>query len=496
MAKSRAGWSEIVYGGGRDSSRISRAVARGELTKIGPALYTPNQSDPPARVVERHRWPIVAHYAPNAAVTHRTAFEGRPSLDGTVFMTGPVGRRLDIPGLHLRVAKGPGPLAGDQPFVNGLTIASEPRQLLENLTLARQRGSVRRTVSQEAIEQRLETILRSRGEAALNQIRDQARALAPSLGAERAMSRLDALVGALLRSRPADVLRSSGAQARAGGIPFDPERIERFELLARSLPTVTPPLRPDPITAGPAFEHLAFFDAYFSNYIEGTEFDVDEAHAIVFEGIIPERRPADAHDVLGTYRLVGEAAWLRRTITDDRNAGGFLARLSHAHEVLMGGRPEAGPGQWKTKPNQAGGTRFVEPDLVQGTLERGWDTARTLRSAFQRAAMVMFIITEVHPFTDGNGRLARALMNAELVAAGERRIIIPTVFRDDYLGALRSLSRQDAPMPFILTLDEAQRFTASVRWEDYATALDDLTAASAFAPPEPGIRLRIPRTAV
>ncbi|MGH2400555.1 MAG: Fic family protein, partial [bacterium] len=309
-------------------------------------------------------------------------------------------------------------------------------------------------------------------------------------------ARLDALVGALLRSRPADVLRSSGAQARAGGIPFDPERIERFELLARSLPTVTPPLRSDPITAGPAFEHLAFFDAYFSNYIEGTEFDVDEAHAIVFEGIIPERRPADAHDVLGTYRLVGEDAWLRRTITDDRNAGGFLARLSQAHEVLMGGRPEAGPGQWKTKPNQAGGTRFVEPGLVQGTLERGWDTARTLRSAFQRAAMVMFIITEVHPFTDGNGRLARALMNAELVAAGERRIIIPTVFRDDYLGALRSLSRQDAPMPFILMLDQAQRFAASVRWEDYATALDDLTAANAFAPPEPGIRLRIPRTAV
>ncbi len=496
MAKSRGDWPEIMYGGGRESSRISRAVGRRELIKLGPALYTPNQSDPPARVVERHRWPIVAHYAPKAVVTDRTAFEGRPSPDGTVFMTGPVGRRLDIPGLHLRVRKGPGPLAGDQPFVNGLSIASEPRQLLENLALARQRGSVRRTVPQEAVEQRLETILRSRGEAALNQIRDQARVLAPLLGAEPAMARLDALVGALLRSRPSDVLRSPVAQARAGGIPFDPERIERFELLARSLPTVTPPLRQDPTTAGPGFEHLAFFDAYFSNYIEGTEFEVEEARAIVFESIIPERRPADAHDVLGTYRLVGDAAWLRRTVADDRNAAGFLTRLSQAHEVLIGARPEAGPGQWKTKPNQAGGTRFVEPELVEGTLARGWDMARVLRTAFQRAAMVMFVITEVHPFTDGNGRLARAFMNAELVAAGERRIIIPTVFRDDYLSALRSLSRQDAPMPLMLMLDQAQRFTASVRWEDYGTARGDLATANAFAPPEPGIRLRIPRTAV
>ena len=496
MAKSRAGWPEIVFGGGSASSRISRAVARGELAKMGPALYTSNLKDPPERVVERHRWAVVAHYAPNAVVTHRTAFEGRPAQDGTVFMTGPVGKRLDIPGLRLRMEKGAGPLAGDQPFVNGLTIASEPRLLLENLGISRERGGVRRTVGREAVEQRLETILRSRGETALNLIRDQARVLAPALGAERALTQLDALIGALLRSRPANVLVTTAARARAGGVPFDPERVERFELLARSLQTVTPPLRPDPTVAGPAFENLAFFDAYFSNYIEGTEFGVDEAHAIVFEGVIPDQRPADAHDVLGTYRLVGDATWLGRTASADRTAGDFLGRLREAHETLMGGRPEIGPGQWKTKPNQAGGTRFVEPELVPATLERGWESLRGLRTAFQRAAMMMFLITETHPFNDGNGRLARAFMNAELVEAGERRILIPTVYREDYLGALRALSRQDDPSPFLLMLDQAQRFTASVRWEPYVTTLADLMAANAFASGEAGARLRIPLTAV
>ncbi len=127
VPKSRPNWPEIVFGGGTASSRISRAVDRGELRKIGPALYTSHLHDPPAQVVERHRWAIVAHYAPNAVVTHRTAFEGRPSQDGTIFMTGPTSKRVDIPGLRLRVQKGPGPLAGDQPFVSGLTIASEPR---------------------------------------------------------------------------------------------------------------------------------------------------------------------------------------------------------------------------------------------------------------------------------------------------------------------------------------------------------------------------------
>ncbi|MBI4422030.1 MAG: Fic family protein [Gemmatimonadetes bacterium] len=310
------------------------------------------------------------------------------------------------------------------------------------------------------------------------------------------MKQLDALIGAWLRSRPASSLQTTGGRARAAGAPVDPERIERFELLSRTLPTVSPLQRRDSLKSGPPFENLAFFDAYFSNYIEGTEFDVEEARAIVFDGLIPAQRPADAHDILGTYRLVGDPTWLQVSILGDRDPRSFLDRLRAAHTILMAGRPEAGPGQWKTLPNQAGGTRFVEPELVAGTLVKGWETAKVLRTPFQRAAMVMFVLTEVHPFADGNGRIARAFMNAELVAAEERRTIVPTVYREDYLGALRALSRQDHPLPFILMLDQAQRFTASVRWDDYATAITDLTAANAFAVSEGGLRLRIPRTAI
>lgn len=50
-------------------------------------------------------------------------------------------------------------------------------------------------------------------------------------------------------------------------------------------------------TDGPA---LAFFEAYFSNFIEGAEFAVDEAADIVFRSHIPAGRTADGHDVLGT----------------------------------------------------------------------------------------------------------------------------------------------------------------------------------------------------
>ncbi len=411
-------------------------------------------------------------------------------------MTGPTGKRLDLPGLRLRVTRGPGPLPGDQPYLGGLFLASEARLLLENLSIARERGGARRTVSRDAVEQRLETILQSRGEAALNAVRDQARQLTTSVGSEREFARLDAMIGALLRSRRASALRTPAGNGRAAGAPFDAERVERFDLLARTLSAVQLPQRLDAVTSGPAFEHLAFFDAYFSNFIEGTEFPVDEARAIVFDGVVALQRPADAQHVLGTYRLVGDIGWLTHSVTADRDSAAFLSRLADAHATLMAGRPEAGPGQWKTRPNQAGNTRFVAPELVGGTLVNGWEQARGLRTAFQRAAMMMFVLAEVHPFADGNGRIARAFMNAEFVSGGERRVVIPTVYRDDYLGGLRALSRHDHPNPYILMLDQAQRFTASVRWSDFAAALADLGAANALAAPEDGVRLRIPRTAV
>ncbi len=62
---------------------------------------------------------------------------------------------------------------------------------------------------------------------------------------------------------------------------------------------------------------------------------------------------------------------------------------------------------------------------------------------------MMFVTSEVHPFLDGNGRLARVMMNAELTAKNQTKIIIPTVYRDDYLGALRKLSRNQDPSVYI-----------------------------------------------
>lgn len=75
------------------------------------------------------------------------------------------------------------------------------------------------------------------------------------------------------------------------------------------------------------------------------------------------------------------------------------------------------------------------------------------------------------------------MMNAELVAAGLRRIIIPTVFRDDYLGALRALSRRGQPAAYLRMIDSVQRFSASVDFSNFASARRAFEAANAFKDP-------------
>ena len=67
------------------------------------------------------------------------------------------------------------------------------------------------------------------------------------------------------------------------------------------------------------------------------------------------------------------------------------------------------------------------PDIFKSSFQETF--VRALGEPFQRAVFMMLLVSEVHPFADGNGRIARVMMNAELVGAAEERIIIPTAFR-------------------------------------------------------------------
>lgn len=90
------------------------------------------------------------------------------------------------------------------------------------------------------------------------------------------------------------------------------------------------------------------------------------------------------------------------------------------------------------------------------------------------------MISEVHPFNDGNGRISRIMMNAELVHADQSKIIIPTVFREDYLNGLRRLTRKGDPSVIIKAISRVRQFSANIIGEDFEETRRYLEGTNAF----------------
>jgi fido (protein-threonine AMPylation protein) len=477
------------------STAVSRAVASGKLRKLGSRLYTTNRDEDAASLVRRHLWEIAAGYFPGGLVADRTALEQRPAPDGSVFLIAQRTRKVTLPGVTLRARRGLARQTDDFKLRDDLYCMSTARALLENMRPTRARSGAASTLKRSEIEEWLERFLRNSGKERLNSLRDQMKSLAPRIKMENAAAELNAIIGTLLGTQNAP-LSAPVAKARARGVSFDPKRIALFEKLHDALRQFPPePARLWEPT-GHAAINQAFYEAYFSNFIEGTEFAVDEASAIVFDGMIPANRPADAHDVLGTFRLVSNPEEMKRL---PKNADIFLDLLRQRHRIIMGGRAEKSPGEFKELPNRAGGFLFVAPEDVLGTLTEGFKIYQRISEPLHRAIFMMFLVSEVHPFVDGNGRVARVMMNAELAAAQQVRVLIPIVYRSNYISALRALSTNAWPESIIRTLAFAQRYVAVVPWDNIEQARAVLTRTNAFVRPEEGddkgIRLRIPDAA-
>ena len=460
------------------SKPVSEAVERGQLRRLASRLYTRNLTEDAARLVRRNWYYLVPGYYPDALIADRTAFENQPAADGSVFLISEKKRETELPGVTFRPRKGPATLESDKPFVGGVRLSSIPRAYLENLRPSRARdGRVARTLTRAEIETRLDALIRRQGEAAANRLRDEARVIAPQLGLEAEFEEFNTLVGTLLGTRDSD-MQSAAGKARAAGQPFDPDRLRLFETLFAALRETVPLDRSAPERDDEANATLAFFEAYFSNFIEGTEFSVKEAEDIVFNGVIPEERPEDAHDVLGTFHIVSDRAEMSRI---PKTFDEFIEFLRRRHAIIMEARPDRNPGAFKTKGNQAGMTVFVAPELVIGTLEKGFEFLQALAEPFQRTVFMMILVSEVHPFADGNGRIGRIMMNAELVAGGQERIVIPTAFRVDYLGPLKAFSHSAETAPLIRMLDVAQRYTCGIDWRTLESARAMMEETNAFA---------------
>lgn len=475
---------EIIFASSekKESRRITRLLKEKLIRKIAPRIYTSNLEEEPAFIIKRNWYRILANHFPEALLSHRSTLEFKPTSGGHIFLTYSYTSNVSIPGLKIHLLKGPKPIDGDAPFFENLFASQEARAFLENLQETRKQGEESKTLPMSVIEEKLEAIIRARGEQGLNALRDKAKEISQDLEMQKEFKKLNQLISDLLATGKSKNLTSPSAVARSLGEPVDPIRIKLFECLYEELAGKV--FSEHKVSSSPNnYKAFAFFESYFSNYIEGTEFTVVEAKEIVRTETPLPAREEDSHDILGTYRIVSDKKEMGLCPS---SADVFLDLMRNRHAVLLQSRKSKKPGEFKDRNNRAGNTEFLDWSLVNGTLKKGFDWYSLLKTPFAKAVYMMFLVSEVHPFLDGNGRIARVMMNAELSSKGFDKIIIPTAFREDYMGALRKLTRQQIADPFIRMMLKAYDFSSTLKQESLDEMEQYLISCDAFKEPKEG----------
>lgn len=181
-----------------------------------------------------------------------------------------------------------------------------------------------------------------------------------------------------------------------------------------------------------------------SNRIEGNDWSTHEVRRIITEYKLelssPDRRFLDAlkgdahtYEVIGLYAAHQLAEQLARSEGPLRETD-----IRQLHAVIVGNAHFAG--RYKTAENMIGGTtqrRTAPWDVPRAVDElcRWW--AASDADPLLQAAIVHAWLSDIHPFEDGNGRVARILANYALIKADYPPLILRSQSdRGQYYDAL------------------------------------------------------------
>lgn len=197
---------------------------------------------------------------------------------------------------------------------------------------------------------------------------------------------------------------------------------------------------------------------YHSNHIEGNTLTYGETELLLLHGRTSGDHPLrdfeemKAHD-LGIEHLRLLAADSSRTLTegDIRDLNRIILKEPYWKSAQTAdgqpSRKQIIPGQYKSTPNNvltATGELF-EFASPEETAPRVHDLVHWLNQQLSSAALHPIIVAAklhhefilIHPFDDGNGRVARLLTNYVLMRAGFPPVVIKSEEKAAYLSALR-----------------------------------------------------------
>jgi len=196
---------------------------------------------------------------------------------------------------------------------------------------------------------------------------------------------------------------------------------------------------------------------YHSNAIEGNSLTLGETRAFLFEGLTANGKPMKDHlDIKGHDELI---TFLELFI--QQNEILTEAVIREMHKILLKEPYEVDAitpegqivkrkvqlGEYKTDPNcvrMGSGAvyQYVLPQDVSAKMADLIEWHRLMSDGKDlhpvvHAALFHHRFVSIHPFDDGNGRMARILMNLILMRSGFPPVVIKLENRGPYIAALR-----------------------------------------------------------
>lgn len=193
---------------------------------------------------------------------------------------------------------------------------------------------------------------------------------------------------------------------------------------------------------------LRDFWTHNSTAIEGNTLTLGDTQFILDEGLTISGKPIKEHQEIIGHASAIELLYrmLDTSVTTDN-----IYALHKAIQTDVINDIYKPYGAWKIEPN---GTRtedlsgkpiyleYAHPRHVAALMTEvinfinSTDHPKNINSAIHAYAMVHAAIAHIHPFWDGNGRVARLLANVPLLNAGLPPIVIPSEQRQEYIQLL------------------------------------------------------------
>ena len=239
---------------------------------------------------------------------------------------------------------------------------------------------------------------------------------------------------------------------------------------------------------------LRNFWTHTSTAIEGNTLTLGETAFVLEEGLTISGKPLKDHEeVVGHARAIDLVYDLIRRKSDLTEKDLFdLHKAIQTERIFDVYKPV---GAWKVEPNStvvvSGDTQAIfefaapkdVPELMRSWLSLFQKTCKE-NTANKEAALAAYVylhvsFVRIHPFWDGNGRMARLIANVPVIKAGYPPVIIPRERRQEYIEALSeyhlavgTVTAGKELLPEIDKLDRFKRFCAE-SWSESIKLVDD-----------------------